>query len=247
MTTNVSEHTTSRTRRGLLVSFSGTMAAGKSTAIERLASRLRAGGATVRVIRFRPLYPAFHVPSVRGGVHGRPASQRRGDGEPTSTKTKPSAVAWDKPFRWYHFANNLVPLAIVWTLRLCVRKTVILFDRYFYDHYVHYLPHSLWYRLARKMTPRPDLAFVLQVDEQDLVARTEARLQDETGDDKRLPETEREKLVAAGRRYVEFCNTWPGVLVTEAHCDEHQTIWQSVTAAYDDKHQTIDTPLKIAS
>ncbi len=138
-------------------------------------------------------------------------------------------------------------MAIVWTLRLCVRKSVILFDRYFYDHYVHYSPRGLWYRLARKITPRPDLAFVMQVDEQTLVARTEARLQAETGDDQRLPKTEREILVAAGRRYVEFCNTWPGALVTEANGDEHQTIWQHVTAASTDKHQTLDTPLKIAS
>lgn len=157
-----------RALRGKHIAFSGFMACGKSTAVEQLTQRLQAQGITVYVTRFRPLYPSFHAPTLRGGRRGRPSS---GHSEKTaiSNKIQPSAVQWDKAFGAIHFVNNLVPLLLVLGLRMIRRSSVTVFDRYFYDYYIHYQPSGMWFRLARWLTPRPDVAFVLHTQPEELL------------------------------------------------------------------------------
>lgn len=216
--------------RGRHITFSGYMACGKSTAVVAIARRLEGCGVAVKVRRFRPLYPSFHFPTLRGGRRGRPSSGRGGHTN-VSSKVRPSSVAWNKRFTFFHFVNTVPPLLFVYSVRLFNRKSVTIFDRYFYDYYVHYRRSGFWYCLARWLTPRPDMAFLLQTVIEDLTQRTNERLSELTGDDGQLDEKECDALRSAQTYYAGLRQEWPRLVTVTMNAEsDFEYVWRHVVS-----------------
>ena len=158
-----------RSRRGLLISFSGLDGAGKSTQIENLVSVLESCGLRVGRLafwddvvvlsRYRERFVHAVFKSERGvGAPGRPVARR------------------DKNVRGWPLTLVRAFLYLLDTLRLrrVVARArnsgvdVLVMDRYIYDELVnlplHHLAARAVFRVATLLAPRPELAFLLDVE-----------------------------------------------------------------------------------
>jgi thymidylate kinase len=170
------EYNVQARRKPLLVSFSGLDGSGKSTQIESLCSRLRERGLSVQTLAFwddvvvMTRYREGFVHKVYGsekgiGAPGRPVNRR------------------DKNVRaWYlSFARHILYLLDAIHLRFVLRRArrpqtdVIVMDRYIYDELANLpLSNAVTRRFVRAMlalVPRPDIAYLLDVDPETARAR----------------------------------------------------------------------------
>ena len=157
------------TKRPLLISFSGLDGSGKSTQIENLQQRLTLAGLNVKLLafwddvvvgkRYREGFVHKVYQSEKGiGTPGKPVNRR------------------DKNVRaWYltilrHFLYLLDAINLRRVLRHKFNSdaNVIIMDRYIYDELANLpLQSSLtraFVKMVRKLTPEPDLPYLLDTD-----------------------------------------------------------------------------------
>lgn len=161
--------------RPVLISFSGIDGAGKSTQIERLHSRL--GQAGLRVLRLAFWDNVVVLPRFRAGVSHKVLGGELGIGSPERPVAR-----YDKNARKWYLTLGRSPLYFfdVLSLRKAVRRArskdvdIIIFDRYIYDQIAVVPGHALgqaYVRFLLKLSPRPDLAYVLDADPEAAVKR----------------------------------------------------------------------------
>jgi thymidylate kinase len=154
----------------LLVSFSGIDGAGKTTQIEKLNDWLRDAGLRVRLIRFwndvatlRRLREALALALFKG-EQGVGAPDR-----PVRRKDKNVQSWYMLPVRIVLCSLDSVALALLLArLRKRTDTDVIILDRYLYDQLANLDANSrllrAYFRLLLGLVPRPDVAFLLDVE-----------------------------------------------------------------------------------
>ncbi len=208
----------------MLISVSGYNGTGKSTLTQALAQRLAERGVPYRLCRFDAIYPSSFFSRKGTGVH-----QVNVQGEVGIRKITGQRGSWDRPCRWHHAVNTLAAMVGLLMIRLWYRRTVIIYDRYFYDRYVHFGREEWLYKLVEWLTPRPTLGFVLfpqpAVWEERLLKRLERRgVRLEA-----LSEADRRELAHVRERYGDLCTRHPHLRrmsSTSGECIE--AAWQAV-------------------
>lgn len=153
----------------VLISFSGMDGSGKSTQIQLLCDQLSAAGSSLLQLAFWDNVVAF--PKWRAGFSHK---FLKSDGQ-VGTPERP-ANRNDKNNRaWYLILGRSgLFLFDAWNLRKIVRRAqrknvqFIIFDRYIYDQLATLPLHAAWARayarLVLKLTPKPDVAYVLDAE-----------------------------------------------------------------------------------
>jgi thymidylate kinase len=159
----------------LLISFSGVDGSGKTTQIKNLCSRLDAAGLQTRVLTFWD--NAVVAMKYRESFVHRVYKSERGVGAPGKPVNRR-----DKNMRGWHLTLVRHVLYLLDALNLCrvvarerTRKRresgppdIIIFDRYIYDELANLNLDSrlsrAFIRLIHAMTPRPDVAYLLDAD-----------------------------------------------------------------------------------
>ena len=160
----------------ILISFSGIDGAGKSTQIEKLRSYLVEAGVAVRELTFWDNVVMF--PGLRSGF-SRVVLQSDGSvGTPDRPANRNDKNAQSLPLLLGRAALYIFD---VMNLRNIVAKAtsqdggVVIFDRYIYDQLAA-MPMDSWLarsyaRLLLKLSPRPDISYVLDAGPEEARAR----------------------------------------------------------------------------
>jgi len=152
-----------------IVSFSGIDGAGKSTQIEGLLHHLRARGLAPKIYTFWDdvaVLPGFREQvslSVFKGDHGI------GSPDKPIVRRDKNVTSWHVvAFRLALYLLDVCSLAIVISRASAAEGEVVIFDRYIYDELANLPLKRRWarfyIRLLLKLTPRPDLALLLDAD-----------------------------------------------------------------------------------
>jgi thymidylate kinase len=162
--------------RAVLISFSGVDGAGKSTQIEHVVSLLENSGLQVRRLAFWD--DIVVMTRYREGFVHKVYKSERGIGAPGNPVERR-----DKNVRGWHLtlARHCLYLLDTLHLRQVVARElhsgvdVLILDRYIYDELVNLPLHRsasrAFFRLMVGITPRPDLAFLLDADPEAARAR----------------------------------------------------------------------------
>jgi thymidylate kinase len=151
----------------MLITVSGMVGSGKSTAARQLAETLSAAGIECRVQRFRTL---------RLLPFDSAAAPRRS----AKAEAAPTAVRWagfrPRPLKVSTACGYAIRvLAFRVFGRMKESSSCQILDRYFYDNLVHYQLRTARERfyaaVLRRLIPVPDLAILLVASEQTLLAR----------------------------------------------------------------------------
>jgi thymidylate kinase len=165
-----------RSRRALLVSFSGIDGAGKSTQIANLCASLHDSGSTVQLITFWD--DVATLKGLREDVGHKVFKGDKGVGSPEAPIQRR-----DKNVR--SPLMTLVRMAIYVADAISLRKKaknalrseadVVIFDRYIYDELANLNTGNaatrFYMRGIMKLAPRPDVSFVLDADPEQAFAR----------------------------------------------------------------------------
>ncbi|HVH86223.1 MAG TPA: hypothetical protein VM912_05830 [Terriglobales bacterium] len=156
-------------KRPLLITFSGLDGAGKSTQIENLRERLNSAGLNVKLLAFwddvvvMTRYRERFVHKVYGSEKGVGAP-----GKPVNRRDK-NVRAW-----YLTLARHALYILDAIDLRMVVNRAiksgadVVIMDRYIYDELAN-LPlvrpaTQSFVRFVEKLSPRPDIAYLLDAD-----------------------------------------------------------------------------------
>lgn len=154
-------------RRPFLITFSGIDGAGKTTQIECVSSYLQERG--LRVLRLSFWDHVAVWSKMRAGVSHQAVNSRRADG----TSDRSFAPKNSKHVRkWYLTAgrSGLYLLDVARLQHLLASQhlkdcDVVIFDRYIYDQIANIYSQSFaaraYGKILLKLTPAPDLAFIL--------------------------------------------------------------------------------------
>jgi hypothetical protein len=161
----------------VLITVSGMVGSGKTTAVRGIASFAKARGLVTHAHRFQSL-PCINL---------RP---RRGSGEPNSRTVAGGPKQAAPATRWAGYARKRLGLiaVAVFVARILAfriyRRTAWkaaecnVLNRYFYDSLSHYHPRSslerMYYRLILALIPRPDLAILVTANAPTIAARRPA-------------------------------------------------------------------------
>lgn len=152
-----------------IVTFSGIDGAGKTTQIEALRDHLRDRGFAVKIYTFWDDVVA--LPGFRERMSLSVFKGDRGAGTPE----KPIARRDKNVASWYVVAFRLVlylldvcSLATVVSRVSAAEADIVIFDRYIYDELANLPLKHRWarfyIRFVLRLTPKPDLAFLLDAD-----------------------------------------------------------------------------------
>jgi len=158
-----------RTRRALVVSFSGIDGAGKSTQISALQDRMTEAGIRVLLLTFWDdvaVWTRLREAASHGLFEGD-----KGIGTPDRplNRRDKNVRAWHvTAARFFFYLLDSLHLNLVVAKALASGAEVVIFDRYIYDEFANLFPkHWLigaYVRLMLKCVPRPDVAFLLDTD-----------------------------------------------------------------------------------
>jgi thymidylate kinase len=160
-------HTQAIATRPFVITFSGIDGAGKTTQIEHLSSYLQKQG--LRVVRLSFWDHVAVWSTTRAGIGERSADLRHGD----EMAERQFAPKNNKSVRnWYLTAarSGLYTLDVARLHRILASQNikscdVVIFDRYIYDQIANVYSPSfaarIYGKILLKLTPAPDLAFVL--------------------------------------------------------------------------------------
>lgn len=162
-------------RTPLVVSFSGIDGAGKSTQIERLEHGLAQSGLSVLRLAFWD--DVIVLPEFRAGVSHKLLRGELGVGAPGKPVRRR-----DKNARKWYLTLARAPFYLLDALSLRrrvarVRKSqadVVIFDRYIYDQLANVAGNGagrFYSRLLLALSPRPDIAYLLDADPEAALAR----------------------------------------------------------------------------
>jgi thymidylate kinase len=141
-------------KRRLLITVSGMVGSGKTTAAQHVIATMQRNGVTSTYWRFQRL------PCVTLRLRGSDTSRTT-----TSVRTRPAAYTQKRLTltRALGYAARIVAFEAY--RRLPGSPTVAVSNRYFYDNLVHYrhdtVPSRMFWRLLKGMIPKPDLALLL--------------------------------------------------------------------------------------
>jgi thymidylate kinase len=160
----------------ILISFSGIDGAGKSTQIEKLRSYLLDAGVTVRELTFWDDVVMF--PRLRSGFSRMVLQSDGSVGTPDrpANRNDKNAQSWPLLLgRAALYIFDVMNLRRIVAKKLSQDGGVVIFDRYIYDQLAA-MPMDSW--LARsyakallKLSPRPDLSYVLDAVPEEARAR----------------------------------------------------------------------------
>jgi thymidylate kinase len=153
----------------LLVSFSGIDGAGKTTQIDMLLAWTRAAGLRTCLLRF------WDDIAVAGGVRETLSHTLFKGEKGVGSPAKPVQRRDKNVHAWYMTCARLllyfldaVRLSLVVATSARMHAEVVVFDRYIYDQIANLdlgnAALRFYSRLLLKLVPRPDIAFVLDVD-----------------------------------------------------------------------------------
>lgn len=163
--------------RPFVITFSGIDGAGKTTQIEYLSSYLQKQGLRVARLSFWDNVAVWS--KMRAGVGDRSADLRRGD----EKADLPFAPRNNKSVRkWYLTAarSGFYMLDVARLRRILAGQPikncdVVIFDRYVYDQIANIYSPSfaarIYGKILSKLTPAPDLAFVIDASPEAAFAR----------------------------------------------------------------------------
>jgi thymidylate kinase len=153
----------------VLISFSGMDGAGKSTQIQMLCDQLAAEGNSLLQLAFWDNVVAF--PKWRAGFSHKflKSDGRVGTPERPANRNDKNNRAW-----YLILGRSGLFLFDAWNLRKIIRRAqrkdveFIIFDRYIYDQLATLPLQAAWARayarLVLKLTPKPDVAYVLDAE-----------------------------------------------------------------------------------
>src|SRR5258708_27507723 len=158
-----------RTRRVLVVSFSGIDGAGKSTQISALQDRLTEAGIRVLLLTFWD--DVAVLTRLREAASHGLFKGDKGIGTPDRplNRRDKNVKAWHvTAARFFFYLLDSLHLNLVVAKALASGADVVIFDRYIYDEFAN-LSSNHWLmgayvRLMLKCVPRPDVAFLLDTD-----------------------------------------------------------------------------------
>lgn len=152
-----------------IISFSGIDGAGKSTQIEGLLDYLRARGFAPTIYTFWD--DVVVLPGFRENVSLSVFKGDRGIGSPDKpiVRRDKNVTAWYViAFRLALYLLDVCSLTMVVTKASTAEGGVVIFDRYIYDELANLPLKSRWarfyIRLLLRLTPKPDLALLLDAD-----------------------------------------------------------------------------------
>jgi len=159
----------SRSRRPVLVSFSGIDGAGKSTQIENLHSHLSAARLQVGRLAFWD-----DVAVLRRFREFSRSALLKGDAgigspdKPVNRRDKNVQTWYMNAFRFFLYSLDAAWLNVVVRKALRSHTAVVIFDRYLYDELANLPLRSRltrsYVRLMLKCAPQPDVAYLLDAD-----------------------------------------------------------------------------------
>lgn len=168
-----SRHDSERVR---FVSFSGVDGAGKSTQIALLCAHLEERGLRLRVVRFWD--DVARLTKLREGTGHRVFKGDKGIGSPEApiNRRDKNVGGWLMTgLRFFLYLVDAISLRSVVSDQLRGDCDFVIFDRYSYDELanlnLHHPIARTYARLIRRITPDPDVAFLLDADPEAAHAR----------------------------------------------------------------------------
>ena len=196
-------------KRAMLITVSGIVGAGKSTALQQILEIAGRQGVQAAPWRFQRL------PFI---------ALRRGQREVVKTKIRSGSASVTRG-SGYRRRRMTVATMVGYAARTVAFRVYLLFhrdadlyvvDRYFYDSFAHYELSSgvgrLYSAILARLVPRPDLAFVLVASPQTIAARR--------------PQYTPEYVAHLGENYRKLQRHFPELI--EVNTEPNQNGWQQI-------------------
>lgn len=179
----------------MMISISGMVGSGKSTAAALIVDRLAKAGLQPQYLRFRYLKLfAFPRPGRKG-----PPREDGAQGQRTEVRASSFALRRLTAARALGYAARIIAFRFS---GVGAGSRCDVLDRYFYDNFVQYKltgpMERLYARVLRGLIPTPDLAIVLLASPETLAARRQNYA--------------REYLVLASGRYAKLAGRFPNIV-----------------------------------